>query len=192
MKVLKRIILIILCVVLVGYLAYKIAYPYVAPILFDYIVDTNLDAFMKLEEALSDSLEGEAQPTPPPADPDAPEGEAPEATPTPSSNSGGGQEPSSPQATPKPDTTIQSVKTTMGVFSGEHLARALKNMSPADKTRIISLCQSAVSTSDILKVSKMMLQDGLTKEQQKYIENYLRDNLAVEAKREILEILKKY
>ena len=92
----------------------------------------------------------------------------------------------------KPDTDIQSVKTTMGVFSGAHLARALKNMSPADKTRIISLCQSAVSASDILKVSKMMMQDGLTKDQQKYIENYLRDNLSVPAKREILEILQKY
>ncbi len=95
-------------------------------------------------------------------------------------------------ANDKNNTEIQSVKTTMGVFSGAHLARALKNMSPADKTRIISLCQSAVSTADILKVTKMMMQDGLTKDQQKYIENFLRDNLSVPYKREILEILQKY
>lgn len=194
MKVLKRIILILVCIVFVGYLAYKIAYPYVAPILFDYIVDTNLDAFVKLEQSLSDSLdqEPETKPSDPaatasPDEEETPAGETPAPVTQPDS-----KQSTTPAGTPKPDTSIQAVKTTMGVFSGEHLARALKNMSPADKTRIISLCQSAVSTADILKVSKMMLQDGLTKEQQKYIENYLRDNLSVENKRQILEILQQY
>ncbi len=195
MKILRRILLILLCVILVGYLAYKIAYPYVAPVLFDYLVDTNLDAFIKLEQSLSESLEEEPGDQPIVSDTNPSSGEEDtspvDATPAPDQQPVG-EGTVVPAGTSKPDTTIQSVKTTMGVFSGEHLARALKNMSPADKTRIISLCQSAVSTSDILKVSKMMLQDGLTKEQQKYIENYLRDNLAVESKREILEILQQY
>lgn len=199
MKILKRILIILICLILVGYLAYKIAYPYVAPILFDYIVDTNLDAFVKLEQSLSESLDSAPETEAEPSDPvttASPEGEElpTDETPAPDTQPDDKKPVASatPAGTPKPDTSIQAVKTTMGVFSGEHLARALKNMSPADKTRIISLCQSAVSTADILKVSTMMLQDGLTKEQQKYIENYLRDNLSVEYKREILEILKQY
>ena len=186
MKAIKRVFLILLILILAGYGAYKILYPYVAPIVFDYLVDHNLEAFMKLEQSLEASLPEEEAPIPS-ASPTA------QATPEPS------VEPSpdasikpSVQPTKKPNTDIQTVKTTLGTFTGEHLARALKNMSPADKTRIISLCQSAVSASDILKVSKMMTQDGLTADQQKYIENYLRDNLSVPAKKEILEILKTY
>lgn len=186
MKVIKRIFLILLILILVGYGAYKILYPYVAPILFDYLVDHNLEAFMKLEQSLEASLPEEE--TPLPSSPPAPEA-APEPSVEPSPEA---SIKSTVQPTKKPNTEIQTVKTTLGTFTGEHLARALKNMSPVDKTRIISLCQSAVSASDILKVSKMMTQEGLTAEQQKYIENYLRDNLSVPAKTEILEILKKY
>ncbi|MBO5409234.1 MAG: hypothetical protein J6A61_07565 [Clostridia bacterium] len=220
MKIVRRILLVLVCLILVGFLAYKIAYPYVAPLVFDYLVDHNLNAFIKLEQSLSESLPEEV--TDPQSDADGttdsqktsgdePDSKAPldaseesvssqisdtDAQISPSEKPAPqGNGVSNDEKTPageKPDTDIQAVKTTMGVFSGEHLARALKNMSPKDKTRIISLCQSAVSTSDILKVSKMMMQDGLTKEQQKYIENYLRDNLSVPNKREILEILKKY
>lgn len=194
MKVLKKIFLILLCIILVGYLAYKIAYPYVAPVLFDYLVETNLDAFVKLEQSLSDSLEAEqnTQSTDSSSDLEGADPTDGTVATDQQPDSDGASKPPAPAKTPKPDTTIQAVKTTKGVFTGEHLTRALKNMSPEDKTRIISLCQSAVSTSDILKVSKMMLQDGLTKEQQKYIENYLRDNLSVPAKEEILAIIKKY
>ena len=194
MKIVKRILIILVCIIVAGYAIYKIAYPYVAPILFDYIVETNLDAFVKLEKSLSESLEPEG--TPVPAVSDAKEntvGQTSEENPQSAGEHSDADTPSvQPTPTKKPDMEIQAVKTTMGVFTGEHLARALKNISPKDKTRIISLCQSAVSASDILKVSKMMLQDGLSKEQQKYIENYLRDNLSVPSKREILEILKQY
>ncbi|MBQ7951044.1 MAG: hypothetical protein IJ278_04925 [Clostridia bacterium] len=194
MKIVKRILIILVCILIAGYAIYKIAYPYVAPILFDYIVETNLDAFVKLEKSLSESLEPEETHTPSVPDEKEPQTEqTDEENPQPIDEP---SEPNTPSAKPaptkKPEMEIQSVKTTMGVFTGEHLARALKNISPKDKTRIISLCQSAVSASDILKVSKMMLQDGLSKEQQKYIENYLRDNLSVPSKREILEILKQY
>ncbi len=197
MKLFKKILIIIVCVIFVGFLAYKIAYPFVAPLVFDYIVEHHMDAFVKLEKSLEESLE---ESTPPADEPLQEEGEQPPEEPTTSVEEHGSHQPEHspatgkkpPASTPKPDTEIQAVKTTMGVFSGEHLARALKNMSPQDKTRIISLCQSAVSTADILKVSSMMMKDGLTKEQQKYIENYLRDNLSVEYKREILEILKTY
>lgn len=224
MKILKRILIIVICLVLLGYLAYKIAYPYVAPMVFDYVVEHHMDAFIKLEQSLSESLgemdsmepgtqnEGEKPSVEEAKNPSDEisnqEGDAPEAdSKTPSdkkASTGTSSDNKTPttgetkpsdateDTTQKPNTDIQSVKTTMGVFSGEHLARALKNMTPQDKTRIIALCQSAVSTSDILKVTKMMMQDGLTKEQQKYIENYLRDNLSVPHKREILEILQKY
>ena len=56
MKVLKRILIVLICLIIVGFLAYKILYPYVAPMVFDYIVDHNIDAFVKLEQSLSDSL----------------------------------------------------------------------------------------------------------------------------------------
>ena len=190
MKIVKRILIILVCIIVAGYAIYKIAYPYVAPILFDYIVETNLDAFVKLEESLSESLEPEG--TPVPAVSDKKENTVGQTSEENPQLAGEHSDADQPTPTKKPDMEIQAVKTTMGVFTGEHLARALKNISPKDKTRIISLCQSAVSASDILKVSKMMLQDGLSKEQQKYIENYLRDNLSVPSKREILEILKQY
>ncbi|MBP3448800.1 MAG: hypothetical protein J6K51_07260 [Clostridia bacterium] len=191
MKVFRKILVILICIVVLGYAGYKIAYPYVAPLLFDYLVEHNLDAFVKLEQSLTESVGNEPTATPMP---DSSEEGSPVESPLPTDTSDVSQPQvtAQPKQTPKPEMEIQAVKTTMGVFSGEHLARALKNISPKDKTRIISLCQSAVSTSDILKVSKMMLQDGLTKEQQKYIENYLRDNLSVPEKREILEILKQY
>lgn len=214
MRIVNRILLVLVCLILVGFLTYKIAYPYVAPLVFDYIVDHNLNAFIKLEQSLTESLTEEALQTesqtdsqqvssPETTEPDSGEADSSKKDQNTDSGEISPGEPATEKTeltadskqdpvTEKPNTDIQSVKTTMGVFSGEHLARALKNMSPKDKTRIISLCQNAVSTSDILKVSKMMMQDGLTKDQQKYIENYLRDNLSVPDKREILEILKKY
>lgn len=187
MKIFRNIVISLVCIVLLGYAAYKIAYPFVAPVLFDYLVDRNLNAFVKLEQSLTESLE-EEETSETSGEPNVAETPVPSQVPEDTQSAVVSQ----PQATAKPVMEIQPVKTYMGVFSGEHLARALKNISPADKTRIISLCQAAVSTSDILKVSKMMLQDGLTKEQQKYIENYLRDHLPNSHKQEILDILSKY
>lgn len=190
LKILSRILIVVVILLLVGYVAYKIAYPYVAPMVFDYLVDRNADMFAKLEESLEAAVET-TDPAPPEVTPslqeDPPlsdEAELKTAEQT-------GQS-ATPAPTQKPNTDIQTVHTTMGDFTGAHLVRALKNISPVDKTRIISICQQAVSMSDIATVTKILTQDGLTVDQQKFIENYLRDNLSVPAKREILTILKKY
>ena len=193
LKVLKRIVITLLILLVVGYIAYRVAYPYVAPIVFDYLVEKNADMFVQLEKSLEASVQtdtpDESESSPLPAD-----GETSEEQPalTPSEESAPKKEPVATAAPKKPNTDIQTVHTTMGDFTGAHLVRALKNISPADKTRIISICQQAVSMSDIAKVTQILTQDGLTVEQQKFIENYLRDNLSVPAKREILEILQKY
>ncbi len=193
LKITKRIVITLVILILVGCAVYHFAYPYVAPILFDYLVDRNADMFVKLEESLEAAV-------------DAPEPTAPEETPLPEEEGGAPDAPeaiepddskkdspkSTPNPTKKPNTEIQTVHTTMGDFTGVHLVRALKNISPQDKTRIISICQQAVSMSDMMTVSKILVTDGLTVDQQKFIENYLRDNLSVPAKREILTILQKY
>lgn len=196
MKILRNILIVLLVLVVLGYAAYKIAYPYVAPMIFDYIVEHNADAFLKLEQSLSESIPQEPAEEESPAAEAPKEAETPEETPQPEESAQPKNQPTptleQPSKETKSNTEVQTVKTTMGEFSGEHLLRALKNMSPADKTRIISLCQSAVPASEILKTGKMFMQEGLSAGQQKYIENYLRDNLSVPAKREILEILKRY
>ncbi len=192
LKIAKRILITLVILILAGCAVYHFAYPYVAPIVFDYLVDRNAEMFVQLEESLETTLEPAQEDTEEPAlvpggeqtADDTPEETpavvSPDATP-------------SPTATPKkPNTEIQTVHTTMGDFTGAHLVRALKNISPADKTRIISICQQAVSMSDMMTVSQILMSDGLSVDQQKYIENYLRDNLSVPAKREILTILQKY
>lgn len=183
----KRIVITLIVLLLVGLAVYRFAYPYVAPILFDYLVDRNADMFVKLEESLeanldtapADSQEPALVPEEPPLE-ETPEIVFPD------------EPPKTTTAPKKPNTEIQTVHTTMGDFTGAHLVRALKNISPQDKTRIISICQQAVSMSDMMTVSQILMSDGLTVDQQKYIENYLRDNLSVPAKREILTILQKY
>lgn len=191
LKILRRIVITLLILCLVGYIAYQIAYPYIAPMVFDYLVDRNAQMFVKLEESLEATLEPdsteELQTPSPVVDEENPEDS--------SEASHGSKTEQTPGATTppkKPNTEIQTVHTTMGDFTGEHLIRALKNISPADKTRIITLCQQAVSMSDIATVTQILTQDGLTVDQQKFIENYLRDNLSNPAKEEILRILQKY
>lgn len=193
LKIIRRTIITILILILVGYVAFQIAYPYIAPIIFDYLVDRNAQMFLKLEESLESELVGVTESVTVPEDtPPEAEGALPDVSPPPESSEEIPVATAVPAPTPKPNTEIQTVHTTMGDFTGAQLVRALKNISPADKTRIISICQSAVSMSDMLTVTQILTQDGLTVEQQKFIENYLRDNLSVPAKREILEILQKY
>ena len=186
LKILKRTVVTLLILFLVGYIAYQIAYPYIAPMIFDYLVDKNAQMFVQLEQSLEATIETEdGENTTPPPDSGEPSEEEPK-------EEEAEQMPAATTPSKKPNTEIQTVHTTMGDFTGAHLVRALKNISPADKTRIISICQQAVSMSDIAMVTQILTQDGLTTDQQKYIENYLRDNLSVPDKREILEILQKY
>ncbi len=193
LKILKRTVITILILFLVGYVAYQIAYPYVAPMVFDYLVEKNAQMFVQLEESLEASV-GTEPVQGPEIEPPVVDGAEVESSPAPDL-----PDLPQPEQTPvatappkKPNTEIQTVHTTMGDFTGPHLVRALKNISPADKTRIISICQQAVSMSDMLTVSQILMSDGLTVEQQKFIENYLRDNLPNSDKAEILRILKKY
>ena len=193
LRILRNILITLIILIVVLCIAWKIAFPYIAPMIFDYLVDRNAEMFLKLEESLVAELDEDPAytDTPSQAPPNTEQlpGEKPEESDAPS----GETTTPSPTAEPqKPDTTIQTVHTTMGDFTGPQLVRALKNISPADKTRIIEICQNAVSMSDILTVSQILTQDGLTADQQKYIENYLRDNLSVPDKREILTILQKY
>lgn len=206
LKILRNILITVVILVVVLCIAWKIAFPYIAPMIFDYLVDKNAEMFLRLEESLLEDFSdypveeipvGEAPPdTEQAGTQDAVTNEAGE-------DSSGEAAAESTQVAPttapaptappnRPNTTIQTVHTTMGDFTGPQLVRALKNISAADKTRIIEICQNAVSMSDMLTVSKILTQDGLTVEQQKFIENYLRDNLSVPDKREILTILQKY
>ena len=193
-KVLRRILVVLVILLLVGYAAYKIAYPYVAPMVFDYLIDRNADMFVKLEASLEAAVEPEVTQEPEAVPPQAEQPLADDTKPQESdpSEPKNSATPTPAPAAKKPNTDIQTVHTTMGDFTGAHLVRALKNISPADKIRIITICQQAVSMSDIVTVTQILTQDGLTADQQKFIENYLRDNLSVPAKREILTILKKY
>lgn len=187
--------IVVIATVLFGALCvgWKTAYPHVAPMVFDYLVERNAQMFVKLEESLEEALP-EAEDTEVPSVETVQDSEQPSTEKSPDMvQPDGGDSPSAPETpSKKPNTDVQTVHTTMGDFTGQHLIRALKNISPADKTRIIAICQKAVSMSDIVTVSQLFSQEGLTPEQQKYIENYLRDNLSVPDKREILEILQKY
>ncbi len=191
LKILKRTVITLVILFLVGYIAYRVAYPYVAPMVFDYLVERNAQMFVQLEESLEATLEPDSteETQLPSSSVDA---EDPEDSSEESNESETEQAPVPTTPPKKPNTEIQTVHTTMGDFTGAQLVRALKNISPADKTRIISICQQAVSMSDIATVTQILTQDGLTVDQQKYIENYLRNNLSVPSKREILEILQKY
>ncbi len=193
LRILRNILITLVILILVLCIAWKIAFPYIAPMIFDYLVERNAEMFLKLEESLVAELDEDPNYTDIPlqAPPDTeqiPGEESSESDVLPEDATA----PSSTDQPQKPDTTIQTVHTTMGDFTGPQLVRALKNISPADKTRIIEICQNAVSMSDILTVSQILTQDGLTADQQKFIENYLRDNLSVSDKREILTILQKY
>ena len=191
LKILRRIVITLLILCLVGYIAYQIAYPYIAPMVFDYLVDRNAQMFVKLEESLEATLEPDSTEESKTFSQESNAGDSTESSKA-SDGSETKQEPVATTPPKKTNTEIQTVHTTMGDFTGVQLVRALKNISPVDKTRIITLCQQAVSMSDIATVTQILTQDGLTVDQQKYIENYLRNNLSVPAKREILEILQKY
>jgi hypothetical protein len=97
---------------------------------------------------------------------------------------------SAPEQTSQP-TPQYEAKTSIGSFSNADLLRAMKNISPSDKAKIIGILKAGVPSSQIPKFAAMA-KDGLDIEEKKYIENYMRANLPNSSKQQILNIISKY
>lgn len=95
-----------------------------------------------------------------------------------------------PDATLPPSQQYEA-KTSIGSFSNADLLRAMKNISPSDKAKIIGILKAGVPSSQIPKFAAMA-KDGLDTEEKKYIENYMRATLPNSSKQEILTIILKY
>lgn len=179
----------IIGIIVLLFAAYKITYNALAPMVFDYITQKNPEALFKLEETKpneSFSVSGNKNSE----DANGESGESGE-----KASEATGEEAKGETAGINEDGKKQSggysTHTSIGTLTAADMARVLKNISPADKTRIISICKSSIAAKDMPKFAKMA-KEGITGEDMVYAESYLRSSLSPAQKKEILEIVKKY
>ena len=188
-KKLKITVAVIVGVFVFLFAAYKVAFNTLAPIVFDYIVGKNPEALLKLDEPADKSVEvnsstenGEKE--------DETESEEEDVEKT----SGRKEDKANKDKIKKEEKEkekMYSTETYIGTLTSADLARVIKAISPADKTRIISICKSVVAPSDMPRFAKMAKQ-GMSGDDMAYAESYLRAALSAAQKREIMEIVRKY
>ena len=184
MKKLRIFICVIVAVAVAGFAIYKVAYNTLAPMVFDYIVEKNPEAILGLGG-------GKLQKETSEADKETDEPVKNEETKKEEENTEK-EEKNEPKEEEKQDeSTFYSTNTSIGTLTTADLARVLKRISPADKTRIISICKSAVAAKDMPRFAKMA-KGGMTSADYAYAESYLRASLSASQKQEILNIVKKY
>lgn len=178
-KKLKITVFVILAVVILLFLSYKLAYNTLAPVVFDYIVGKNPEALLKIEqweepknyEQTPDNTEPQTEET---SQENQEQTESKEQTQTQQEQSG-----------------VYSSETSIGALTTNDLVKVIKEITPADKTRIISICKSIVSPADMPRFAKMA-KSGMKGDDYAFAENYLRSRLSASQKEEILNIVRKY
>lgn len=184
-------------IIVLLFAAYKITYNSLAPMVFDYIMQKNPEAFLKIDEiAGADGETGDENGETDSENADGENGNKSEngenkdngGNNNSSGNKNGGNASENKESGGK---NGYSTHTSIGNLSSADLAKVIKNISPSDKTRIISICKSSVSAADMPRFAKMA-KNGMTSEDWAYAERYLRSSLSASQKQEILNIIKKY
>lgn len=181
MKKLRIFVCVMVVILVVGFAVYKVGYNTLAPMVFDYIVEKNPEAILGLGGGKLENEKTEA------------ENKNDE---TSVNNETEKEENKENEAEKKEEeketeSNFYSTNTSIGTLTTADLARVLKRISPADKTRIISICKSAVAAKDMPRFAKMA-KGGMTSADYAYAESYLRASLTASQKQEILNIVKKY
>jgi len=172
-KKLKIAVAVILGILVFGFVLYKVSYNVLAPVVFDMVVGRNPEAILKLGE--SDVEEKEETPV---VSTDVPEKEE--------------EKEKAEEKEPKKEEPINySTETYIGVLTTADLATVIKSISAADKTRIITICKSVVSASDMPRFARMAT-SGMKGDDYAFAEGYLRARLSPNQKKEIMEIVRKY
>lgn len=181
----KILMIFVLAIALImgGYYCYN---DVLVPKIFDYFVENNIDSVKKLEKDLekdtTKSPEEQIEKDIAKEETGTDIVKTPENTTKPSQQ----QDPKAPV-----EEKQYEAKTSIGSFSNADLLKAMKTIKGIDKARIIGILKAGVPASQVPKFAAMA-KDGLNSEEKRYIENYMRSNLSVSSKTEILEILKKY
>ena len=179
-KKLKIWLLVILLLLVVGFSSYKVLYNKLAPVVFDMVVGRNPEAIFKLgelgkEEETSITLEKEEEETEKSEKSETKEDE----------------EETKEEKKESAKSETYSTETYIGVLTTHDLAVVIKSISPADKTRIITICKSVVSASDMPRFARMATK-GMKGDDYSFAEGYLRARLSPAQKKEIMEIVRKY
>ena len=176
-KKLKITLSVIVGIAVLLFAAYKLSYNTLAPMVFDFIVGKNPETLLKLEEMEIEETE-----------------EVTEEEPAKEEETEVEKEPEQKPAETKKSTQenqVYSSETDIGILTTNDLAHVIKVISPADKTRIITICKSVVSASDMPRFARMATQ-GMQGDDYAFTESYLRARLSAAQKIEILNIVRKY
>ena len=217
-KKLKIWLLVILLLLVLGFSLYKVLYNMLAPVLFDMVVGRNPEAILQLgefdenedttlvskEETKEDDEKKETKPekkeTKSEGEKTKPDGKKPK--PEEKETKSKGKETKSKGKDTKSEEKEETKKevkkpgsytteTYIGVLTPHDLAKVIKSISPADKTRIITICKSVVSASDMPRFASMATK-GMKGDDYSFAESYLRSRLSPNQKKEIMEIVRKY
>ncbi len=184
-KIILTIFIVIAVLCAVGTILYKPVYNVVAPIVFDEFVAKNLDKLLNSEEDTKEAITDEKEEASL-EDEDIKEEKTDENE---EKKEEGNSQNSGKDG--KNDDGLYSTKTTVGVYTEHDLSYLMKVISPQDKTRIISILQSCVASSDYPDMARRV-SDGLDNNDMAYIESYLRARMTIPQKQAILDIVDKY
>ena len=179
-KKLKIWLLVILLLLVLGFSLYKVLYNMFAPVVFDMVVGRNPGAVFKLgelekEDEIKTDIEQKEETK---EQEDTQKEEEKEET-----------KKEEKKETEKSEN--YTTETYIGVLTTHDLAVVIKSISPADKTRIITICKSVVSASDMPRFARMATM-GMKGDDYSFAEGYLRARLSPAQKKEIMEIVRKY
>lgn len=211
-KKLKITLSVVFGLLIFGYALYKVSFNALAPVVFDYIVSKNPDAFLKLgdgEIQSSDISEGGSE-----ADESKEVSGQEDKNSEDDKNSEKNDEKNAKKSEKKAENDKKSKKndknsdektasggktaekgytteTYIGTLTTADMSTVIRNISSADKTRIIAICKSVVAAGDMPRFAKMATQ-GMSGDDYAYAESYLRSHLSNSQKKEIMEIVRKY
>lgn len=211
-KKLKITLSVIFGLLIFGYALYKVSFNALAPVVFDYIVSKNPDAFLKLGDEFQSSDTSESNASK--ADGIAGNAEQENKNSENDKNSEKSDEKNEKKSEEKAENGKKSKKngknsdekvnsggkatqkgysteTYIGTLTTADMSTVIKNISSADKTRIIAICKSVVAANDMPRFAKMATQ-GMSGDDYAYAESYLRSHLSNSQKKEIMEIVRKY
>ena len=198
-KPLKIVLIVIVAIVVLVAVLYKPMYNYIAPKVFDYLLEDNLDKLIVSletkddnEDKTEESSEIRNENTEIEESTEIPKGEESE------NKEGQGENETKSKSkasanSPLNENNVNGVyksKTSAGVFDENDLANIAKRISPADKTKIISIVQSCISPGDYPDLAKRA--KNLNHENMAYLESYLRSHMSGAMKKQILDIVVKY
>lgn len=212
-KKLKITLSVVFGLLIFGFALYKVSFNALAPVVFDYIVSKNPDALLKLggEEIQSTDAGNEAS-----SEADGSKGSTEEENESSEGdkNSKKNDEKNAKKSEKNTENDKKSKKndknsdektgsggkttekgytteTYIGTLTTADMSTVIRNISSADKTRIIAICKSVVAAGDMPRFAKMATQ-GMSGDDYAYAESYLRSHLSNSQKKEIMEIVRKY